>query len=275
MRSSMPYRARWRKCRPRSEVKVQASQEQQGKNVRQDRSHHTLRRPASAQFDREGDGRGHASHLLFADPQFQPRLFAGDLRHARPPDRAGRPSAGPCRRAAMGDDRGRGALQGRQAGRRHPAQRSLSWRQPSARSHRLRAGVRRRQAAALDHRPRPSERYRRRHPWRLQSRRHRNLAGRPAHSADQALRGRAAARGPARDAGAERAQPARVSRRPCRDAGRGASRRAARRKTVQRVRRAGRRSRDRGDPGCDRAADPRRGLDLEGRRLPRRGVSRR
>ena len=32
---------------------------------------------------------------------------------------------------------------------------------------------------------------------------------------------------------------------------------------------------DRGDPRCDGAADPRRGLDLEGRRLPRRGVSRR
>ena len=85
----------------------------------------------------------------------------------RTPDRAGRSSAGSCRRAAMGDARGRGALQGRQAGRRHPAQRSLSWRQPSARSDRLRAGIRWRQASALDHRARASERYRRRHPWRL------------------------------------------------------------------------------------------------------------
>ena len=50
----------------------------------------------------------------------------------RPPDRAGRSSSGACRRAALGDARGRGALQGRRAGRRHPAQRSLSWRQPSA-----------------------------------------------------------------------------------------------------------------------------------------------
>ena len=53
------------------------------------------------------------------------------------------------------------------------------------------------------------------------------------------------------------------------------SRRAARLETVHRVRRAGRRSRDRGHSGCNRATDPRRGLDLEGRRVPRRGVSRR
>ena len=45
--------------------------------------------------------------------------------------------------------------------------------------------------------------------------------------------------------------------------------------TVQRIWRAGRRSRDRGDPRRDGAADPRGGFDLEGRRLPRRGVSRR
>ena len=136
-------------------------------NVRQDRSHHALRRPASPQFDREGDGRGHASHFLFADPQFQPRFFAGDLRHQRPPDRAGRSPSGSCRRAALGDTRGRGAVQGRAARRRHPAQRSLLWRQSSARLDRLRPGLRRRQAPALDHRARTSERYRRRHPWRL------------------------------------------------------------------------------------------------------------
>ena len=101
-------------------------------NVRQDRSHHAFRRPAPPQFDREGDGRGDASHFLLADPQFQPRFFAGDLRHRCAPDRAGRSFAGSCRRIAVGDDRGRRAVQGRQAGRCHPAQRSLSWRQPSA-----------------------------------------------------------------------------------------------------------------------------------------------
>src|SRR6185312_11018092 len=63
-------------------------------NVRQDRSHYALRRPAPPQFDREGDGRGDASHLLFTDPQFQPRFFAGDLRHGRKTDRAGRSFAG-------------------------------------------------------------------------------------------------------------------------------------------------------------------------------------
>ena len=161
------------------------------------------------------------------------------------------------------------------AGRRHPAQRSLSRRQPSAGPDRLRAGLRRRAAAALDHRARASERYRRRHPWRLQSRRHRDLAGGPARPADQALRGRQAARRPARSAGAERPQPARFPRRSGGDDRRGASRRAAAVAAVRRIRRAGRRSRGRGDPRCRRAADPRGHLDLEGRRVLRRGLSRR
>jgi len=163
----------------------------QGKN---DRSHHPFRRPASSVFDREGNGRSYASHFLFADPQFQPRLFAGDLRHRRPPDRAGRSHPGSRRRAALGDARCRGALQGCSVWRRHPAERSLLWRQPSARPHRLCAGLRRRQAPALDHRPRPSERYRWRHPWCLQSRRDRDLSGGIARTADQTLRGRKTAR---------------------------------------------------------------------------------
>ena len=183
--------------------------------------------------------------------------------------------AGSRRRAAMGDARGRGTVQGRQAGRRHPAQRSLSWRQPSAGSDGLRAGIRRRQAAAVDHRSRASKRHRRRHPWCIQPGRHRNLSGGAACPADQALRSRQAARRSARPAGAEHSQPQGISRRPRRDAGRGASRRAAAVAAVCRIRCAGGRSRDRGDPRRDRAADPRRGFDLEGRRLPRRGVSRR
>ena len=244
-------------------------------NVPQDRSHHALRRPAPAGLDREGNGRGDASHLLFANPQFQPRFFAGHHRHARPADRAGRAHPRPCRRAALGDARGRGAFQGHRARRRHPAQRSLSRRQPSARSDRLRAGLRRRQAAALDRRARASERHRRRHPRRLQSGCHRNLSGRHPRSADQALRGRQAARRSARPARAQHPQPPRIPRRPRRDDGRGASRRAAGVATARRIRRAGRGSRDRGHSRCRRAAGPRRGLDLEGRRVPRRGLSRR
>ncbi|MGY4407582.1 N-methylhydantoinase B/oxoprolinase/acetone carboxylase alpha subunit [Bradyrhizobium sp. USDA 3315] len=54
-----------------------------------------------------------------------------------------------------------------------------------------------------------------------------------------------------------------------------ASRRAPRLETVQRVRRGDGRSRDRGDFGRDRAADPRRGVDLEGRRVLRRSPARR
>ena len=46
-------------------------------------------------------------------------------------------------------------------------------------------------------------------------------------------------------------------------------------KLFARIRRGDRRSRDRGNSRCHRAADPRRGLDLERRRVPRRGVSRR
>jgi len=51
--------------------------------------HHAIRRSASSELDREGNGRSHASHLLLADPQFQPRFLARHLRHQRTPDRAG------------------------------------------------------------------------------------------------------------------------------------------------------------------------------------------
>ena len=54
------------------------------------------------------------------------------------------------------------------SGRRLPAQRSVSRRQPPARPHRLRAGVRRRPAGLLVDQPLAPERHRRRHPRRLQ-----------------------------------------------------------------------------------------------------------
>ena len=102
--------------------------------------------PASPVGDRRGDGGGDAAHLLFADPQFEPRLLDRDLRPRRPADRAGRARADPCRRSALcgeGDDR---VLWRRHPpGRRLSAQRPLSRRQPSARFDRLRAGVRGRQ----------------------------------------------------------------------------------------------------------------------------------
>ena len=77
------------------------------------------------------------------------------------------------------------------AGRRLSAERSLPRRQSSARPHRLRAGVRRRPAAVLVDQPLAPERHRRRHPRRLQPRRHRDLAGGHPHSAAPALRSRA------------------------------------------------------------------------------------
>ena len=106
------------------------------------RSDHPRRRPASPQRHRRRDGRGDAAHLLFADPQLQPRLLARDLRHAGAADRAGRPHPGACRRDALGRARGRGAHPRRAAGRRDPAERPLSRRQPPAGRDRVRAGVR-------------------------------------------------------------------------------------------------------------------------------------
>ena len=46
-----------------------------GSPERSRRSHHRLRHPAPAARHRRGDGRGDAAHLLFADPQFQPRFL--------------------------------------------------------------------------------------------------------------------------------------------------------------------------------------------------------
>ena len=108
------------------------------------RSGHRLGDPAPAARDRRGDGRGDAAHLLFADPQFEPRFLDRDLRSRRPAHRAGRARADPCRRAALGGARGDRVLPRRHPpGRRLPAERPLSRRQPPARPHRLRAGVRR------------------------------------------------------------------------------------------------------------------------------------
>ena len=127
---------------------------------------------APAARHRRGDGRGDAAHLLFADPQFQPRFLHRDLRHQWPPDRAGRACADPCRRAALGGEGGARVLRRRHPSRRRvPAERSLSWRQPSARSDRLRAGLRGRETGVLVDQPRAPERHRRLHARRLQRRR--------------------------------------------------------------------------------------------------------
>ncbi len=109
---------------------------------------------------------------------------------------------------------------------------------PPARPHRLRAGVRRRRADVLVGGARASLRYRRRDAWRLQPRRHGNLARGPAHPADAPDRKRRAARGPAGDAGAERAPSARLPRRPRRTDRRRATRRAAPERGDRRVRRS-------------------------------------
>ena len=97
------------------------------------------------------------------------------------------------------------------AQRRLPAERSLSRRLAFARPDRLRAGVRRAAADVLVGGARASFRYRRRHARRLQPRRHRDLARRPAPAADPPHRERRAAPGPAGDAGAERAPSRAIS----------------------------------------------------------------
>ena len=96
-----------------------------------------------------------------------------------------------------------------------------------------------------------------------------------AGPADQALRGRKTARRSAGFAGAEHPKPPRVSRRSVGDGWCGASRRAPAVAAVHGIRRRGGRGGGGDDPGCRRTADPRRGLDLEGRRVLRRSVPRR
>ena len=119
------------------------------------------------------------------------------------------------------------------------------------------------------------ERHRRRHAWRLQPGRHRDLAGRPPRAADPPRRGRRAARGPPADAGGQHADSARL---PWRSHGDGRRRAARSRKAAAAAREARRREDGRGGRrhprplGSARAAH-RRGLagrHLEGRGLPRR-----
>ncbi len=112
-------------------------------------------------------------------------------------------------------------------GRRLPAQRPLSRRQPPARPDRLRAGLRGRAAALLVDQPGASERYRRRDARRLQRRGDRHLAGRHPHHAAAALRPRRGAPRPPRDDRDQCAPPARFPRRSRGDDRLGACRRAA------------------------------------------------
>ncbi len=173
-----------------------------------------LGRAASAARHRRGDGRGDAAHLLLADPQFQPRLLHRDLRHRRPPDRAGRACADPCRRAALGGEVGARFLRRRHPSRRRvPAERSVSWRQPPSRPDRVRADLPGRSAGVLGDQPRAPERHRRLDAWRLQCRSDRDLAGgHPRHAAASVRPRRGAARR-AGDAGDERPPSARFPRR--------------------------------------------------------------
>jgi hypothetical protein len=86
------------------------------------------------------------------------------------------------------------------AGRRLPAQRPLSRRQPPARPDRHPAGLRRQAHRLLAAGARASIRHRRRHAWRLQRRRDRDLAGRHPHAAAARAAPRRAAGRPLRHA---------------------------------------------------------------------------
>ena len=165
------------------------------------RSGRRLGHPASPARDRRGDGRGDAAHLLFADPQFEPRFLDRDLRPRRPADRPGRARADPCRRAALrgeGDDRvlrAATSIQGDvfllndpyHGGNHLP---DLTAFVPVFEGD---------GAALLVDQPGASERHRRRDARRLQRRRDRHLAGGHPHHAAEALRPRRGApRRPAR-----------------------------------------------------------------------------
>ena len=127
-------------------------------------------------------------------------------------------------------------------GRHLPAQRPLPRRQPPSRPHHPRAGLRRRRehirAPLLVGGAGAPERHRRRHAWRLQPGRHRDLAGRPSRAADPPRRGRRAARGPPADAGGQHAHSARL---PWRSDGDGRRRAARSRKAAAAAREARRR----------------------------------
>ena len=147
-------------------------------------------------------------------------------------------------------------------GRHLPAERPLPRRQPPARPHHPRAGLRRGGAPLLVGGARAPERHRRRHAWRLQPGRHRDLAGRPPRPADPPRRGRRAARGPAADAGGQHPHSARLPWRPDGDGRRRAARREAAAAAAGEARRreAGRRGRRHPRPLGSACAAHRRGL---------------
>ena len=102
-----------------------------------------LRHSAPAELDRCGNGRGHAPHIVLADPQLQPRLLSRDLRYERPSDCAGRAHAHPRRRDSVGTSRSCSEFSAMiRPGDVYPAERSVSRQQPPAGPHRVRAGLR-------------------------------------------------------------------------------------------------------------------------------------
>ena len=118
----------------------------------------------SLHVDRRADGRDAAEHRLFGQHQGAARLLLRRVRPRGPPRRQRPAHAGASRLdGSLGRDdhpRQRGA---HPPGRRVRAQRALQRRHPSARHHRLHAGVRRarRNHLVLDRLARPSRRYRR------------------------------------------------------------------------------------------------------------------
>ena len=120
--------------------------------------------------------------VLLADPELEPRFLDRAVR-SRAVGWSRRPST--CRSTSAlcrwRPSRCTSFSRADPPRRRLPAQRSLSRRQPSARSHGVRAGLRRRPAGVLVDQPLAPERHRRRHARRLQRQRDRDLPGGHPH----------------------------------------------------------------------------------------------
>ena len=144
-------------------------------------------------LDRRRDGADGVPHDLFRRAQGQHGLLDGLRRRRRQARRAGPDPAGASRLGADGDGLDHAPLPRRHgAGRRLHHERPVRWRHAPARHLRLQAALSRGRAAGLRlHRLPP---HRRRRPGRgiERLRFDRDLRRRPAHRADEALRGRQA-----------------------------------------------------------------------------------
>ena len=228
-----------------------------------DRSHHVCRHQERARLDRRRHGLHGGAHRPLGDRQGRDGLLGRAVRRRRADGGAGqdhRPAPG---RHPRGDGGGAGEVRRRpQRRRRRDHERPLSRRHAPARHLHVHAAVLRGQAAGVRGGHLPPHRRRRARAGLQRVGLHRDLPGRPAHPAAQALRPRRAER----DAGdADQDQRARAGPRVGRSLG-AVCRRAGGQARAGEAVRPLRRRRGRGLHGgaarLRRAADARRDQDL-------------